>query len=315
MLVSSPATFGGLLSERIVRNPPPPPPPPANSVSFRYELGLPIVSHTTMKKNQRNRNGFFILCCSNSTDPTPTATTSIASPVIRKRKRYRKMYPGESEGITEEMRFVAMKLRNVNGQNISDNDDDDDDEEGVESLNPKDGETWQPSIEGFLKYLVDSKLIFDTLDRIVDESNDVAYAYFRKTGLERSEGLSKDLGWLSEQDIVIPEPSSPGISYAQYLEEIAEKSAPLFLCHFYNIYFAHIAGGQVIAKQVSEMLLEGRELEFYRWEGDVTVLWKDVREKLNKLGEHWSRDEKNRCLREATKSFRFLGQIVRLIIL
>jgi hypothetical protein len=75
-------------------------------------------------------------------------------------------------------------------------------------------------------------------------------AYFRKTGLERSEGLGKDLEWLSQQGFVIPEPSNPGVSYAKYLEELAEKSAPLFLCHFYNIYFAHVAGGQVIARQV-----------------------------------------------------------------
>lgn len=33
------------------------------------------------------------------------------------------------------------------------------------------------------------------------------------------------------------------------------------------------------------MLLEGRELEFYKWEGDVAELIKDVREKLNMLGE------------------------------
>ena len=75
-------------------------------------------------------------------------------------------------------------------------------------------------------------------------------AYFRRTGLERSEGLSKDLEWFSQQNLVIPPPSDPGISYAQCLEEIAEKSAPLFLCHFYNIYFSHIAGGQVIARRV-----------------------------------------------------------------
>ncbi|KAF5181533.1 Heme oxygenase 1 protein, partial [Thalictrum thalictroides] len=66
---------------------------------------------------------------------------------------------------------------------------------------------------------------------------------------------------------------------------------------------------------VSEKLLDGRELEFCRWEGDELELLKDVRDKLNQLGEHWSRDDKNKCLREAAKSFRYLGQIVRLIIL
>ncbi|EYU36287.1 hypothetical protein MIMGU_mgv11b020399mg, partial [Erythranthe guttata] len=66
---------------------------------------------------------------------------------------------------------------------------------------------------------------------------------------------------------------------------------------------------------VSKKLLEERELEFYKWEGDSEELLRGVRQNLNALGEHWSRDEKNKCLREATKAFRFLGQIVRLIIL
>ena len=79
-------------------------------------------------------------------------------------------------------------------------------------------------------------------------------AYFKKTGLEQSEALAKDLEWLGQQGFVIPEPSGPGISYAKYLGELSEKSAPLFMCHFYNIYFSHIAGGQVIARQVCVIL-------------------------------------------------------------
>lgn len=54
---------------------------------------------------------------------------------------------------------------------------------------------------------------------------------------------------------MIPEPSNSGVSYTKYLEELAEKRAPLFLCHFYNIYFSHIAGGQVIARQVDVKLM------------------------------------------------------------
>lgn len=72
----------------------------------------------------------------------------------------------------------------------------------------------------------------------------------RNTGLERSEGLSKDLEWLEEEGYAIPNPSSPGLTYAKYLEELAQTSAPLFLSHFYNIYFSHIAAGQVMAKKV-----------------------------------------------------------------
>ncbi|KAF7817517.1 putative inactive heme oxygenase 2, chloroplastic [Senna tora] len=283
-------------------------------------LKLPRISTRNMRNFQTS-----IICCSDSNTSAAASspvTVTNAPPVLKKRKRYRKLYPGESIGITEEMRFVAMRLRNINGKKYSDDEKNIDGAENSNSLeasseddNGSEDDSWQPSMEGFLKYLVDSKLVFNTVERIVDESGDVSYAYFRKNGLERSEGLSKDLEWFSQQGLMIPDPSSPGLSYAKYLEELAETSAPLFLCHLYNIYFSHIAGGQVIARQVSKKLLERKELEFYRWEGDVSELLKDVREKLNMLAEHWSRDEKNRCLKEATKSFRFLGQIVRLIIL
>ncbi|KAK9162968.1 hypothetical protein Syun_003870 [Stephania yunnanensis] len=302
-----------------------------------------VVSLRPFLPNPKNTNGFFTLCSStattnNTTTTTTTSTNAAPAPVIRKRKRYRKLCPGESKGIVEEMRFVAMRLYTNNStttsnSNSNSNSSSDGDESGIDNCNNDGGnnnnnnnnydsndcdgekETWVPNIEGFVKYLVDSELIFRTIERIVDESDNIACTYFRQTGLERSESLSKDLEWIEQQGILIPEPNSLGVSYAQYLEELVEKSAPMFLCHFYNIYFAHISGGQFIAKQVCEKLLEGKDLEFCRWEGNVPELLKEVREKLNKLGEAWSRDEKNKCLREAAKSFKFLGQIVRLIIL
>lgn len=116
-------------------------------------------------------------------------------PLKQKRRRYRKQYPGESKGITEEMRFVAMKLRNSGKPKSkrkggSDRESGDSgseevmdegeisDSEGSVSVDKDDGDgngkSWQPSIEGFLKYLVDSKLVFGTIERIVDESSDVS---------------------------------------------------------------------------------------------------------------------------------------------
>ncbi|XP_039041905.1 probable inactive heme oxygenase 2, chloroplastic [Hibiscus syriacus] len=300
-----------------------------SQVSFPFFSSKTIPPHC-LTLNKRPT----ILRCSNSS--TSNSNNNMAGlPVKKKRKRYRKQYPGESEGITEEMRFVAMRLRNIKGKNVTSSSgsdteadtentqgeeeegrgDDSETEKGNENCGDGETETWSSSMEGFLKYLVDSKLVFSTIERIVDESDDVAYSYFRKTGLGRSACLSKDLEWFSQRDFVVPEPSNPGVSYVTYLEELAEKSAPLFLSHFHNIYFSHIAGGQVIARKVSEQLLEGMELEFYKWEGDVEESLKGVREKLNMLGEHWSRDNRNKCLKEAAKSFKFLGQIVRLIIL
>lgn len=108
-------------------------------------------------------------------------------PVRRRRRRYRKQYPGEMKGITEEMRFVAMKLRNNGKKKGKENSSVDDKElekngEKEENFsldkenydNNQNGETWQPSMEGFLKYLVDSKLVFSTVERIVDQSSDVS---------------------------------------------------------------------------------------------------------------------------------------------
>ncbi|KAK4352059.1 hypothetical protein RND71_027577 [Anisodus tanguticus] len=176
-------------------------------------------------------------------DEGDDGVTSIVKPnVNRKRRRYRKQYPGEKKGITEEMRFVAMKLRNSKGKKISESDDEIKDSDGYELEEDDEDdigeETWEPSMEGFIKYLVDSKLVFSTIERIVDESSDAF-----------------------------------------------------------------------------EKLLEEKELEFYKWEGDEEELLRGVRESFNMLAKHWSRDDKNKCLREVTKAFRFMGQIVRHIII
>lgn len=85
--------------------------------------------------------------------PNPKST-------LKKRKRYRKLYPGETTGITEEMRFVAMRLRT--NDTVS------------QQEHQSHSDAWQASMEGFLSYLVDSHLIFATLQRIVDESDNVS---------------------------------------------------------------------------------------------------------------------------------------------
>lgn len=143
---------------------------------------------------------------------------------------------------------------------------------------------------------------------------ETADAEFKNTGLERSEKLAKDLEWFKEQGHSIPEPSSPGIEYARYLEELSEKDPQAFLCHFYNIYFAHSAGGRMIGKKVAERILNNKELEFYKWDGDLSQLLQNVREKLNRVAESWTREEKNHCLEETEKSFKHSGEILRLIL-
>nr|DAD44913.1 TPA_asm: hypothetical protein HUJ06_003143 [Nelumbo nucifera] len=176
----------------------------------------------------------------------------------------KKRYPGETKGFVEEMRFVAMKLHTK-----------DQAKEGEKEPEGKPIAKWEPSIEGYLRFLVDSKFVYDTLESIVQKAAYPSYAEFRNTGLERSEKLTKDLEWFKGQGHIIPEPSSPG---------------------------------------VTEKILNNKELEFYKWDGELSVLLQNVRDKLNKVAESWSREEKNHCLEETEKSFKYSGEILRLIL-
>ncbi|KAL3323037.1 hypothetical protein AABB24_040242 [Solanum stoloniferum] len=213
-----------------------------------------------------------------------------------------KRYPGEAKGFVEEMRFVAMKLHTK-----------DQAKEGEKEPVDQPLAKWEPTVEGYLKFLVDSKLVYDTLERIVEKAPFPEYAEFRNTGLERSEVLAKDLEWFRQQGHAIPGPSTPGVTYARYLEELSEKDPQAFICHFYNTYFAHSAGGRMIGRKVAEKVLNKKELEFYKWDGDLSQLLQNVRDKLNQVAENWTREEKNHCLEETEKSFKFSGAILRLI--
>uniref|UniRef100_A0ACD5XL62 Uncharacterized protein n=1 Tax=Avena sativa TaxID=4498 RepID=A0ACD5XL62_AVESA len=286
--------------------------------------------------------------------PSPPAEAQSVRPP--KPRRYPKQFPGEAVGVAEEMRFVAMRLRNPKRTTLKDNtrsagaagdheseelghemkededniEEDEDEEDGSEEEEEEEEEEgnhevadegdvevqeeWMPSIEGFVRYLVDCKLVFDTVERVVAGSTDVAYVYFRKSGLERSASIEKDLEWFRKQGIEIPEPSTSGSTYAAYLSELAGSNAPAFLSHYYNIYFSHTTGGLAIGKKICDKILEGRVLEFYKWDTDAELLLKDAREKLNELSKHWSRKDRNLCLKETAKCFQYMGRIVRLII-
>ncbi|KAF3453698.1 hypothetical protein FNV43_RR04139 [Rhamnella rubrinervis] len=235
--------------------------------------------------------------------PMKSAAVIVSATTAEKPK---KRYPGEAKGFVEEMRFVAMRLHTKDQAKEG--------EKEVKEPEERPVAKWEPSVDGYLRFLVDSKLVYDTLEGIIEKAAFPSYAEFRNTGLERSEKLAKDLEWFKEQGHVIPEPSDPGVTYAQYLKELSEKDPQAFLCHFYNIYFAHTAGGRMIGKKVAEKILNNKELEFYKWDGDLSQLLHNVRVKLNNVAESWTREEKNHCLEETEKSFKHSGDILRLIL-
>ncbi|KAK3282234.1 Heme oxygenase 1, variant 2 [Cymbomonas tetramitiformis] len=204
------------------------------------------------------------------------------------------------------MRFVAMKLH-------------------TKEQAPKEGgrETpaeakpmaqWQPTTEGYLNFLVQSKLVYETMEEIVTNEELAIYKDFQNTGLERSAALEKDIAWFKETQGLEPKeiaPDSAAAEYSTLLKQLAKEDPPAFICHFYNTYFAHSAGGRMIGKKMSEMLLDGETLEFYQWEGELSELLEAVRAKLNTTAEGWTREQKDVCLEETEKAFQYSGQVMR----
>jgi len=218
----------------------------------------------------------------------------------------KKRHPGEKKGFVEEMRFVAMRLHTKDQAKEG--------EKEVKEPEEKAVTKWEPTVDGYLRFLVDSKIVYDTLEKIVQDAAYPYYAEFKNTGLERSASLDKDLAWFKEQGYTIPEPSTPGLTYADYLKDLSQNDPQAFICHFYNIYFAHSAGGRMIGKKIAGQLLNNQALEFYKWDGDLSQLLQNVRDKLNKVAEEWTREEKDHCLEETEKSFKLSGEILRLIL-
>lgn len=142
------------------------------------------------------------------------------------------------------------------------------------------------------------------------------YAAFTGTGLERRAALDKDIAWFkSEYGLDCPElpADSPGLAYAAELRRLASDDPQAFVCHYYNYYFAHTAGGRMIGAKVSQMVLGGKELEFYRYDGDMASLLDGVRAKINGLAEGWSQEQRARCLEETANTFKMSGGLMRFI--
>ena len=75
-------------------------------------------------------------------------------------EKAKKRYRAESKGFVEEMRFVAMKLHTRNQAKEG--------EKEVKEPEERSVTQWEPTMDGYLRFLVDSKLVYDTLEKIID---------------------------------------------------------------------------------------------------------------------------------------------------
>jgi len=173
-------------------------------------------------------------------------------------------------------------------------------------------QTWQPGKAEYLQFLVDSRHVYATFDEIV--ASETTFAPFRNSGLERAEPLERDVAWFVEQGVLEPDVAPQGATYAKFLREmVADGKLEAFVCHFYNFYFAHTAGGRMIGKRMAGMLLDDLTLEFYKWEkGDVDKeLLPALRGEIDAMAETWTREQKDLCLAETADSFKYGGALLQ----
>jgi hypothetical protein len=80
--------------------------------------------------------------------------------------------------------------------------------------------SWEPTRQNYVQFLVDSLLVYETLESLAQEIP--ALAPFKVTGLERAAALKEDLEWMKSFDptIVIPECGPNGIKYSAFLTQV-----------------------------------------------------------------------------------------------
>jgi heme oxygenase len=171
-----------------------------------------------------------------------------------------------------------------------------------------------PTKAGYLRFMEESKVVYDAFEEIV--ATDARYERLRNNGLERGPALEEDIEYaVSTWNLsrTAASSDSPGSVYAAMLRDLAVNNPPAFICHYYNFYFAHTAGGRMIGKQVSEAALDGWMGKFYAWEGTVSALLNGVRDVLNEMAETWSDEEKKASMEETPETFKMAGSLMRLM--
>ena len=192
---------------------------------------------------------------------------------------------------------------------------------------PREGQAPEPSqpkekhvtaLDDYLHFLVDSKAVYEAFEEVVNDLDNMAA--YRNTGLERVKALDEDIAFICEEyGVTKPEVGDFGQSYAQEIRKMAKDSkVPELMCHYYNHYFAHTAGGIMIGKAMAAQLLDKKVLNFYKWQtpdGEVIEsrkplsLLEPVKAEIEKMAAAWSDEERKRCVDETAATFRFGGQL------
>lgn len=209
--------------------------------------------------------------------------------------------PGEHKGFVEEMRFVAMRLHTK----------DQAPREGQQEESALPISEWAPTQQDFLQFLVDSLHVYQYFERELVTSAHPIFSRFQNTRLERCDALEKDIEYLTSLGASATPPTDAATRYIAYLRNLVNDKPESVLCHWYNYYFAHSAGGRMIGRIMQDRLFDGRQFAFYEWETDVKEILGGVRKVIDQVAEEWSRDVKDECLKETGLAFGYSGTVLQ----
>ena len=163
----------------------------------------------------------------------------------------------------------------------------------------------------YIYTIIESKLSqYDSDSSSSSSSRSRRLLMFQDTRMERSEALKKDLIFLRETFDFLPEDNlvDPKVlEYGNYLMLLVEDDTkfPQFLCHYYNLYFAHTAGGMMIGNIAQRKFQFNQRLQFYMYENNKMNEYKTkLRHKIDHfISSHWNEAQKNACANETLCAF------------
>lgn len=214
-----------------------------------------------------------------------------------------KRRPGEHKGFVEEMRFVAMRLHTK----------DQAPREGKQEASALPIDAWMPKKADFLQFLVDSRAVYAYFEEELacEGTSHPIFKQFVNNGLERVDAIDKDILYLNGLGEDTPAPTEKATRYVEYLRGLLEEKPESVLCHWYNYYFAHTAGGRMIGRLMQDRLFGGRQFSFYEWDSDVKQTLGKVRIIIDQVAKDWPREIKEECLKETGLAFGYSGTVLQ----
>jgi len=158
--------------------------------------------------------------------------------------------------------------------------------------------------DDYLAFLVDSRHVYQALEEIVNATPELEK--FRNTGLERTKSLDQDIDYLvKEFNLEMTDVGEYGKTYASDIRKMIEnRSIPEFMCHYYNFYFAHTAGGRRIGRMMSFSLLNKKVLQFHKWDRPLNKVSAEVKDNIEEIAATWTQEEKDECVAGTPGAFR-----------